>query len=278
MINRQTEIAQALHVVAPFSSSDDIAAEVTRRVDFITNTLQHSGLFTLVLGISGGVDSTLAGRLAQLAVEQLRAETGNDAYRFIAVRLPYETQKDEADAQIALKFIAADEQCTVNIAAAVQGLCAQIPHLQQLPAAKADFVRGNVKARTRMVAQFTIANATAGLVIGTDHAAEALTGFFTKFGDGACDLAPLTGLVKSQVQAMAKFLGAPSELVYKTPTADLEELTPLKPDEASYGVSYAEIDAFLHEKPVSPAAYQRLVELYDASAHKRQMPKTPSSD
>src|SRR3546814_2285665 len=75
----------------------------------------------------------------------------------------------------------------------------------------------------RMVAQYTIANARQGLVIGTDHAAEAVMGFFTKFGDGACDLAPLSGLVKNQVRAIARDFGAPESLVEKVPTADLED-------------------------------------------------------
>lgn len=275
MSNRQAEIAQALQVVPPFADTSALATELERRVDFIATTLQNSGLQTLVLGISGGVDSSLAGRLAQLAVEKLRAQTNCQDYRFIAVRLPYLTQQDEADAQRALQFVGADEVRTVNIGASVQGLSQALSDLNALLPAKADFVRGNIKARIRMVAQFAIANATGGLVIGTDHAAEAVMGFFTKFGDGACDLAPLTGLVKGQVRAMAKHLGADDALAYKTPTADLEELNPLKPDEHSYGVTYEEIDAFLHQQEVSAAAYQRIVRTFDASAHKRALPKTP---
>ena len=278
MLNRQAEIARALSVIPPFVDTAAMAAEIERRVAFIARTLQHSGLKTLVLGISGGVDSSLAGRLAQLAVEKLRAETGNDDYRFIAVRLPYQTQKDENDAQAAMHFVAADEECTVDIADAVQGLSIHIPQLAPLTPAKADTVRGNIKARIRMVAQFAIANARNGLVIGTDHAAEAVMGFFTKYGDGACDLAPLTGLVKGQIRAMASHLGASDAVAYKIPTADLEELNPLKPDEVSYGVTYEEIDAFLHGKEVSQAAYERIVQTYDSSAHKRALPKAPDAN
>jgi len=163
----------------------------------------------------------------------------------------------------------------VNIAASVQGLSAAVSDLQPLSDARRDFVVGNIKARIRMVAQFTIANAHNGLVIGTDHAAEAVMGFFTKFGDGACDLAPLSGLVKGQVRAIAKHLGAPEHLVFKVPTADLEELRPGKPDEESHGVSYAEIDAFLHGQPVSDEAYAIIVRTYDNSRHKRELPLAP---
>lgn len=275
MQGRQAEIASALNVVAPFRDDDMLAAEVARRIIFIQNTLQDSGLKTLVLGISGGVDSTVAGRLAQLAVEGLRSSTGDSSYRFIAVRLPYQTQHDETDAQMAMEFIGADEQSTVNIGDSVQGLCQQLAQLDSLSPARADFVRGNIKARIRMVAQFAIANASNGLVVGTDHAAEAVMGFFTKFGDGACDLTPLAGLVKGQVRAIGRHLGAPALLVDKIPTADLEELDPGKPDELSYGVSYDEVDAFLHGEPVSAAAFERISRAYAASAHKREMPKAP---
>lgn len=275
MSNRQAEIAAALEVVAPFADREALLNEIEKRKAFIKRCLTQSGLKTLVLGISGGVDSTTAGRLAQLCVEELRAETGDKAYTFVAVRLPYGEQHDEADAQQAMRFIAADVEHTINIANSVKALAAEIEDLEQLAPAKRDFVLGNVKARVRMVAQFTVANARNGLVIGTDHAAEAVMGFFTKFGDGACDLAPLSGLVKNQVRAIAAELGAPESLVRKVPTADLEELRPGKPDEEAHGVSYEEIDAFLHGQAVSEKSYQIIVKTYDQSQHKRVLPFTP---
>ncbi|NWL78934.1 NAD(+) synthase [Pseudomonas taiwanensis] len=275
MSNRQQEIAKALDVVPPFADEAALVAEVERRKAFIKDCLRKSGLKVLVLGISGGVDSTTAGRLAQLSVEELRAETGDNGYRFIAVRLPYNVQHDEADAQVAMNFIRADEEETVNIADSVIGLSEQVTHLNHLADARRDFVTGNIKARIRMVAQFAIANANNGLVIGTDHAAEAVMGFFTKFGDGACDLAPLSGLVKHQVRSIARYLGAPESAVHKVPTADLEELRPGKPDEEAHGVTYVEIDAFLHGQPVSPEAYAIIVRTYDNSQHKRVLPLVP---
>ena len=275
MSNRQAEIAAALDVVPPFADEAALSAEIERRKSFIKHTLKNAGLKVLVLGISGGVDSLTAGRLAQLSVEELRTETGDTGYRFIAVRLPHNAQHDEHDAQDSLKFIRADEEDTVNIASSVSGLGEQVSHLQKLTDTRRDFVIGNIKARIRMVAQFAIANANNGLVIGTDHAAEAVMGFFTKFGDGACDLAPLSGLVKNQVRAIAKHLGAPQHLVQKTPTADLEELRPGKPDEEAHGVTYAEIDAFLHGEKVSDEAYATIVRTYDNTRHKRELPLVP---
>jgi NAD+ synthase len=275
MSSRQAEIATALNVVPPFADDTALLAEIERRKTFIKNCLRNAGLKVLVLGISGGVDSLTTGRLAQLSVEELRNETNDVAYRFIAVRLPHGTQHDEHDAQASLQFIRADEEDTVNIADSVYALGEQVSHLQKLSDARRDFVVGNIKARMRMVAQFAIANANNGLVIGTDHAAEAVMGFFTKFGDGACDLAPLSGLVKGQVRAIAKQLGAPENLVFKVPTADLEELRPGKPDEEAHGISYAEIDAFLHGQPVRDEAYAIITRTYDNSRHKRELPLAP---
>ncbi len=275
MSNRQAEIATALDVVPPLDDETALVTQINSRKAFIKHCLKNSGLKVLVLGISGGVDSLTAGRLAQLSAEELRTETGDSGYRFIAVRLPHGAQHDEHDAQASLQFIRADEEDTVNIADSVQGLGEQVTHLQNLSDARRDFVTGNIKARIRMVAQFAIANANNGLVIGTDHAAEAVMGFFTKFGDGACDLAPLSGLVKGQVRAIARYLGAPEHLVHKVPTADLEERRPGKPDEEAHGVSYAEIDAFLHGQTVREEAYAIIVRTYDATRHKRELPLVP---
>lgn len=249
--------------------------EITRRVDFIKRKLQEAGCKSLVLGISGGVDSTTCGRLAQLAVDQLNEES-NGGYQFIAVRLPYGEQKDEDEAQLALQFIQPSHSVSVNIKAGVDGLHAAshtaLEGTGLLPEdkTKVDFVKGNVKARARMVAQYEIAGYVGGLVIGTDHSAENITGFYTKFGDGACDLAPLFGLSKRQVREVAATLGAPELLVKKVPTADLEELDPQKADEDALNLTYEQIDDFLEGKPVSAEVTERLVHIYKMTQHKRQ--------
>ena len=271
----QRQIAKDLNVQPPFKDDDALEAEVARRITFIQCCLNNAGLKTLVLGISGGVDSLTAGLMAQRAVKQLREQTGDPAYRFIAVRLPYGVQHDEIDATAAVDFINPDERQTVNIGPAVKALAAEVASFEGKPPATVDFVLGNTKARMRMVAQYTIAGATGGLVIGTDHAAEAVMGFFTKFGDGSCDLAPLSGLVKHQVRAIARHFGAPESLVEKVPTADLEDLEPGKPDEASHGVTYAEIDAFLQGEPVSEEAFNIICSTYEKTHHKREMPFAP---
>ncbi|EKO3440163.1 ammonia-dependent NAD(+) synthetase [Vibrio fluvialis] len=256
--------------------SIDPEFEIERRVGFIKRKLTESGCKALVLGISGGVDSTTCGRLAQLAVDALNQEHATDQYKFVAVRLPYGEQKDEDEAQLALSFIQPTYSVSVNIKAGVDGLHAAshdaLAGTGLIPSeeAKVDFVKGNVKARARMVAQYEIAGYVGGLVLGTDHSAENITGFYTKFGDGACDMAPLFGLSKRQVRQVAAALGAPALLVHKTPTADLEELAPQKADEDALNLTYEQIDDFLEGKPVEQFVIDRLVGIYKATQHKRQ--------
>ncbi|MEJ2764854.1 ammonia-dependent NAD(+) synthetase [Photobacterium sp. MCCC 1A19761] len=254
----------------------DVDFEIQRRISFIQKKMKQTGCKSLVLGISGGVDSTLCGRLAQLAINRLNDESNSHDYQFIAVRLPYGEQHDEDEAQMALSFIQPTHSISVNIKNGVDGLHAStLAALENTPLApechiKQDFVKGNVKARARMVAQYEIAGLVGGMVLGTDHSAENITGFYTKFGDGACDLAPLFGLNKRQVRLLAATLGAPEVLVKKVPTADLEELAPQKPDEHALLVTYDQIDDFLEGKPVESEVAERLVEIYQATQHKRQ--------
>ncbi|MBT1445706.1 ammonia-dependent NAD(+) synthetase [Shewanella sp. JM162201] len=250
--------------------------EVARRVAFIKAKLRDAHSKTLVLGISGGVDSTTAGRLCQLAVDELNAEHGGSDYRFIAVRLPYHVQKDEQEAQLACQFIQPTKLVTINVGSGSDGVHSETligmenAGLALPEASRVDFVKGNVKARMRMIAQYDIAGLTGGLVVGTDHSAENITGFYTKWGDGACDLAPLFGLNKRQVRQIARYLGAPEQLVTKAPTADLECDRPGLEDEAALGLTYEQIDDFLEGKEVPKAVEDKLIGIYKATQHKRQ--------
>jgi NAD+ synthase len=267
----QRDIIAQLCVSATF----DAELEVQRRSEFLANYLQSTGARSLVLGISGGVDSLVGGCLSQRAVELCRSR-GHDAV-FIAMRLPYGEQRDEADAQLSLQVIQPDETLVVDVKPASDAILEQSVSagLMFKDAAQKDFVHGNIKARQRMIAQYTVAGARQGLVVGTDHAAEALMGFFTKYGDGAADITPLTGLNKRRVRALAQAMGAPTEQVHKVPTADLESLEPLKPDELAMGVRYEDIDDFLEGKIVSDAAYEVILSTFHRTAHKRALPAFP---
>ncbi|MFE3190311.1 ammonia-dependent NAD(+) synthetase [Nocardia sp. NPDC059240] len=250
--------------------------EVRRRIDFLKDYLRSTPATGFVLGISGGQDSTLTGRLCQLAAEELRAE-GLDA-TFVAVRLPYGVQADEEDAQIALRFIQPDRSVAVNVKPSADAAATEaalgIQELHEQPQLR-DFVRGNIKARERMVLQYAIAGQLNLLVVGTDHAAEAVTGFFTKFGDGGVDITPLTGLTKRQGAALLQELGAPPSVWQKVPTADLEDDRPALPDEEALGLKYSQIDDYLEGKPVGPEVSDRLETIFRNTRHKRAVPVTP---
>lgn len=251
----------------------DPEAEVTARVNFLVDYALSTGAKGFTLGISGGQDSTLAGRLCQLAVEELRSR-GVPA-EFYAMRLPYGTQADEEDAQIALRFIQPSQSVTINIQDATLAIASAVSEsLTGKPVS--DFNKGNIKARQRMIAQYTLASETGTLVAGSDHAAEAITGFYTKFGDGAADLMPLVGLNKRQGAELLRYLGAPASTWEKVPTADLEEDRPMLSDEEALGVTYAHIDDYLEGRDVPKAAAERIEYLWRASRHKRTTPPGPA--
>lgn len=266
----QKEIIASLRIRTDF----DAAEEVERRVAFLVSYLRdhHAGAY--VLGISGGIDSTTAGRMAQLAVE--RARQAGQKTIFIAMRLPYGSQADEAHAREALDFIRPDLTVTVDIQPASDAMMRALgTSLDGKSPEEIDFLRGNIKSRQRMIAQYAVAGAHSGIVVGTDHGAEAVMGFFTKYGDGGVDLSPLAHLNKRQVRSMARELHAPLSLIEKTPTADLEDLAPQKPDEVAHGVNYDEIDDFLEGKAVSDEAAEKIVTAYLKTRHKRMMPAEP---
>ena len=267
----QTKIIAEMGVKPRINAEEEIRVSV----DFLKAYLvKHSFLKTLVIAVSGGQDSTLAGRIAQIAVSELREEAQADV-QLLAVRLPYGVQLDEADAQDALAFIGADELFTVNIKTSVDATQAA---LAEAGVVLSDFVKGNIKARERMVTQYGIAGARAGAVIGTDHAAEAITGFYTKYGDGGTDINPLFRLNKRQGRQLLEALGAPEHLYTKIPTADLEEDRPALSDEVALGVTYDEIDDYLEGKKVSAEAETKIESWYLKSEHKRHLPITVFDD
>lgn len=260
----QERIIRELNVSAVI----DAAAEIESRVAFLADYARASRAEGFVLGISGGQDSSLAGRLGQLAAERLIAE--GVASEFVAVRLPYAVQHDEDDAQLALRFIRPHRTVTFDIQRAVDGF--EDEYGEAMGEAMTDFTKGNVKARARMVAQYALAGQRSLLVIGTDHAAEAVTGFFTKFGDGGADVLPLSGLTKRQGRALLEELGAPERLFLKAPTADLLDDAPGQTDEASLGLAYQQIDDYLEGLEVPDAVAEAIEAKYLATRHKRHLP------
>lgn len=268
MANLQQKIIETLGVEEEISPQAELQLRVDFLVDYALSIPSNRGF---VLGISGGQDSTLAGVIAQLAAQKLRSQ-GRES-EFVAVRLPHGVQQDEDDAQLALSFINPDSVLAVNIADGVDAISESVSEGMGYPVK--DFHRGNIKARMRMIAQYAIAGERNLLVIGTDHAAEAVTGFFTKFGDGAADVLPLSGLTKGQGAEILKFLGAPAKLYEKAPTADLLDGTPGLTDEAALGLSYGSIDSWLRGEKIEPNEQELLEDRYLSTEHKRHAPVTP---
>lgn len=261
----QKEIVDALHVHPHINPEE----EIRKRIDFIKTYILRAGAEGLVLGLSLGQDSTLAGKLSQMAVTELN-ETHNGGFTFIGVRLPYGRQQDDSDAEAVMNFIKPDVSYVFDIKHTVDQFKADYDTLLTRPLG--DFQKGNVKARVRMITQYAMAGESNFLVVGTDHAAEAVTGFYTKYGDGAADLTPLTGLTKRQGKALLKFLDCPEQLYLKTPTADLLDEKPLQADETELGLSYDEIDDYLEGKDVDEAAALKIEKQYSKTRHKREMP------
>lgn len=268
----QKEIIERMKV----SPTIDPEEEIRRSIDFMKEYIKKQPfLESFVLGISGGQDSTLLGKLAQMAVEELREEMQTDKPIFIAVRLPYGEQIDENEAMQAVEWMKPDRTFHINIKGQVDSLVCVLED-QGLPIN--DFNKGNIKARERMVAQYAIAGEFNGVVLGSDHSAENVTGFFTKHGDGASDLNPLFRLNKRQGRQLLEYLNAPENLYNKVPTADLEDNKPGLSDEDKLGVSYEAIDDYLEGKEISDKDQQTIEKWFNQTEHKRYMPVTIFDD
>lgn len=259
----QKKIVNEMKVKTKIDAKDEIKS----RIEFIKEMLIETSTKSLVLGISGGQDSTLAGKLCQMAIEELGEE-----YTFFAVRLPYGRQLDEEDCQLALEFIKPSKKVTFDIKKSTD---ITFNTLVEQGVYVSDFNKGNIKARQRMVYQYALAASVEGLVVGTDHSSEAVTGFYTKFGDGGFDFSPLFGLNKRQGKQLLEYLNAPKQLYLKVPTADLEDNKPALADEVALGFTYDELDDYLEGKTVSKKVEEKIELLYKKTIHKRQMPYNP---
>ncbi len=262
----QTEIINELGV----KPTIDPKEEIRKSIDFMKAYLKkYPFLKTFVLGISGGQDSTLAGRLAQLTMEEMREETKDENYQFIAVRLPYGEQADEEDAKAALDFIQPDVSLRVNIKPAVD---AQVTVLSEAGVEISDFNKGNIKARQRMITQYAIAGERTGAVLGNRSCCREYHWFLTKFGDGGADILPLFRLNKRQGKQLLKALNAPEKLYTKIPTADLEDGKPMIADEVALGVTYDEIDDYLEGREIPVDAQEKIEAWWNKTQHKRHLP------
>jgi NAD+ synthase len=236
--------------------------------------LTSAGARGFVVGLSGGVDSAVVARLAQLAAPG----------HVVAAILPtHSDPRDEQDAaQIAMHFSLTTVRVDLS-AAYDSAIGALLPAAQELPVARgpvsSDPVQvrrplANIKPRLRMTALYFLANRLDYLVAGTGNRAELSIGYFTKHGDGGCDLLPIGRLVKSEVRALARALNVPSSIIERTPSAGLWIG---QTDEEEMGFKYADLERYLEEGPqgVSPALAMKIERLIRSSEHKCQLPPMP---
>lgn len=267
---KQQEIIAALGVKPTIQPIE----EIEKRTKFLADYLEQAGLNGFVLGVSGGQDSLLAGIITQHAVD-ICNKNNREAY-FHTMLLPYGIQHDRADAELSIEIIKSNSsdrkniiEHDLNIKTSVDAMVKEFANECQ---PIGDFNKGNIKARMRMIGQYAIAGEYGLLVVGADHAAESVTGFFTKFGDGAADIMPLSGLTKRQGRAMLEVLNIPESLLNKMPTADLLDNNPIQPDETELGISYTEIDDYLEGKTISPKVAKIIENFYEKTQHKRNLP------
>ncbi len=269
-MRRATPCASAIESGA-MSQPEHLAAWMRRH-------LTAAGARGFVVGLSGGIDSAVVARLAQLAAPG----------HVLAAILPcHSDPQDETDAALVAKTFSlpvARIDLTPpyeSLAAAVQGAVKALP-LDMRPAAPSDPLRGrvplaNMKPRLRMTALYFLANTLNYLVAGTGNRSELSIGYFTKYGDGGCDLLPLARLVKSDVRAMAKALKVPQAIIDRPPTAGLWLG---QTDEEEMGFTYADLERYLAEgaQGVPPALAMRIERLMRGSEHKRHMPPMPDEE
>ena len=255
-------------------SDAEIAERREHIVEFVADTVDDAGAEGAVIGLSGGIDSTT---VAYLAAEAL----GPDSVHGLLMPSTVNAEADETDAERVAESLGI-EYDTIEIGSIVDAFVDAAPE----HAAEDRMALGNVRVRTRAVLNYFLANAEDRLVLGTGNRSEAATGYFTKYGDQAVDCNPIGNLYKCQVRQLARDLGVPDDLVTRTPTAAMWEG---QTDEEEMGLEYDDLDAILAlhvHGPLSrhatmetleiPAdAIDRVVELYETSAHKRAMPPAP---
>ncbi|ULL19146.1 ammonia-dependent NAD(+) synthetase [Paenibacillus sp. H1-7] len=263
-MNLQQEIIAKLGV-KPEINVDE---EIRKRVDFLKDYVLKSGVSGLLIAISGGIDSAVVTGLCKKATDELTEEQGKE-YKTLGVFQPYGEQVDISDSYAVAEAFQLKYRIETNIEEAVNEIALEAEHGLKSIGEHRHLSRGgkgNVKARTRMVMQYALAFELNLLVVGTDHASEAITGFFTKYGDGAVDITPLSSLNKRQVRSLAATLGVPQSVLDKAPTAGLWEG---QTDENELGITYGDNSSFLEGKDIDPVAKEKLEKQYMKTEHKR---------
>lgn len=254
-------------------SAAELEAHREHITSFIRDTVDAAGADGAVLGLSGGIDSTLT---AFLAVEAL----GEEGLHGLVMPSVANAEEMMSDAEGVAEMLGI-EYDVVEIQPIAEKFFDTFPE-----AANDRMAAGNVYVRTRGVLNYFVANHENRIVLGTGNRSEAMTGYFTKYGDQAVDCNPIGNLYKQQVRQLAAHVGVPEELVLQTPSA---EMWSGQTDENELGLTYDVLDTILAlhvDGPLSKSALvrhldvtetqvNRVVELVERSAHKRAMPPAP---
>jgi len=227
---------------------------------FIQNYLVDNHQDCYVLGLSGGVDSSLAAAITKKAVGK---------NKLFCVMIPIDSNPDDLDDAL---FLANTLDINYVIFDGSDLYHAYINEYTRLGFKLDRSTIGNLKARIRMSILYGIAQNKRGLVMGTDNADETYVGYFTKYGDGGVDLLPLKHLTKHEVVEASKILGIPSKLAERIPTAGLFEG---QTDEGEMGVKYKDLDNYLLGKEIDVISRERIEHLHKISEHKRKPIPSP---
>lgn len=222
---------------------------------FIQDYLKKSHQKGYVLGISGGIDSALVAALTTKAV-------GRD--KLFALLMPIDSEKCDVEYGLELCHKFAIPYEVVDLSEPYHQLIAKFD--LEDSSAKA-IALNNTKVRLRMVTLYAYAQARNALVLGTDNADEIHVGYFTKYGDGAADLVPISRLTKREVYQASQMLGVPDSIIKRVPTAGLFSG---QTDEGELGVTYEQLDRYLLGKEVPPHVAKRIAFLHRISEHKRK--------
>lgn len=222
---------------------------------WIQDRVREAGAKGLVLGLSGGVDSSVVAALAKMACGD----------KVLAMLMPCHSHPDSAAHAMIVARKLGIRTHVADLTTAYDALIKHIPHVNGIELT-------NVRPRLRMAALYCAAQSLNYLVVGTGNKSEKMIGYFTKWGDGAADIAPIANLYKHQVYALARELSIPKEVIEKAPTADLWEG---QTDENEIGLTYTELDAVLagiesgELSDLNPKSVEKVRKMMAVSEHKR---------